>query len=513
MAQVNRPYAQYYQEKNFELVSRRDIPGTRSFVLTRLLRCELPEDLAHRVLDEMNLYVSAKNASPQRWVDNPSVGKAGEQDQKFCADGRYRLILNAYNPPDKPPLGIYQELAYGYLQPPAWTDEATDADTQTAQWAPLDAQARVLEYQENRTNDAKAIMGIANYYVVIYPNVATETVTSFEAGLTHRPDLDLTDPSSQPRFFAGTLPPGNYRFCHSDNKPSEDGASSDVIAILCNTKAVVNVPIMMVRNWQQYDWKTYWSGVPQIPSDILPLDILALDVPTGTITYPPNPNASENTQQTKSGVYKMTNFQFDREKGLYHIEITYSQAQPWHYTWIVPTGNTATTEYYVEFYHQTPTWVQACLDVFKAKGLAVTMRPYLDEFKTVSGRIWGRTPGSSSHSNFAYLVFPRMRSEIKRREIDHETWYMWTYTIFEESKGNSVAGFLANLHDGGPGGLFQELGNDWYHCQQVMWVYEKAAKATALLNDTSPNTLAWTNGWVMTYQNADVGHRTNPGPP
>ena len=470
MAEVpQREYASKYAENAAFLYARKDIPNIRHISITRHWDLNLPLHKLQAILAEMDLWVSEKNKTPQKFVDDPGVNPRGNDVAPYILSGRWRLVANRLAEPGQAS-GIYQELAYGYLEPPNWEDEATDPDTQTQQWAPLDAEARVLEYQENRTEDAKRIMGIANYYVVIYPNVASDKVASFEAGLTHRPDLDLTVDGSQPRFFSGILPPGTYRFCHADNKPAEDGSASDVIAILCNTAAVVNVPIMMVRNWQQYDWKTYYSGVPVVPSTVLPEDIIAVDNPACN-SFPPTTGALEQTQTTQASIYKMTGFQFDREKGLYHIEITHSQGQPWHYTWKVPTG-TADPEWYVEFYHQTPTWVQSTLDNFGNLGLAVTIRPYIDEFKTVAGRIYGRTPGSKGHSEWAYAG-EDVRTEEKEERTDHGIYAVQRLIWYDEKKSFGASATRKTVGNLGPGGTWQELGGDWYHYKRTTWIYER----------------------------------------
>jgi hypothetical protein len=525
MGTQQRPYAKWYDEKNAELVSQRDIPGVNSQTITRLWRCSLPEDESQAVLAEMDLYTAAKNTDPQRWVKDPSVGKTGDKDKKTQALGIWRLQYNAYNPPDRPPLGIYQVLSKGYLVAPGvnvaqTTDDDNDSDVanltddeKNELWLPIDSQARVLKYDEFLTDQAKNVMGIVNYYVVIFPNVAQERVTEFLDAIEKRPDLSLEDDIKQPRFYSGVLPNGTYHFTKATNKPDEDGSSSDVIAILCNTAAPVNQEILMMQNWQQYDYRRFFSGSVSIPANVLPTNVLAVD-DVACVTFPPTTDAPQNTQSTKATIYKITGFNFDREDGLFKMEVTSQVAQPWFVVWDTPTGGTD-VEWYVEFYHQTPTWVQGVLDTFDALGMRVTLRPSLDEWKTVSGRIWGNTKSGGNSSDADYFVEYQHESTIRSAGERHELYYVETETWYDERRTSGVAAqkaaFVNASQQTGPGGFFHELGGDRCKWRRVAFVYERYSPAFAKIDAAkkagATQTLDW-GGWILLYNGNIVGWTT-----
>ena len=507
-----RDYQSVYAEEEAQLISLVNVPNANNRIAVRgWLGRTIPTKERQAVLVEMDTYTATKNTEPQRWVLNPSVSDMGEQDPKGQLLGVWRLVKNEIDPGDKAQKGIYQTLMQGYLQPPDWK---ADDDTKAAAWAVLDKEARILHFTENRTNDAKNIVGIVNYYAIIYPNVAQDAVSSFEAALTHRPDLDLTDTvpertPSQPRFYSGKLPPATYRFVNAQNKPDEDGSSSDVIAILCDTKTPVNQEIQMVRNWQQYDWKRFYSGVPIIPVNMLPIDIPAVNVTEPPLTYPPTAGAPQLTQSTLASIYSVTGFSFDKESGLYHIEVTHKQAQSWWNVFTLPTLATGITQYEVTLINQTPEWVQGVLTAMGVAGLTCQMRIQPNEFKLFTGKIWPRTPSGNGHGEWAYTQKNCYQVTLGEEKYKDQIMRVATLTYWTESKGPNATNVRANLGDLGPGGKFDNLSGGWYFYKQVMYVYQAWTKNLTAIAMGKLSTPSWTN-WCLLYTNPAAPEAATP---
>ena len=160
---------------------------------------------------------------------------------------------------------------------------------------------------------------------------------------------------------------------------------------------------------------------------------------------------------------------------------------------MTPTGVTGEYEYLIEFYHQTQAWVQHVLNQLDALGLSVTLRTYIDEFKTISGRIWSRTPSNKAHSTWGYGPIDTTETSVKIVDINNRKYYVKTVATIRLGKGIGVAGKRATLGDLGPGGHFSELGGDWYEYKYVVSVNEYWAIA---------NDVVAAGGGAITYGSA-----------
>jgi len=512
---AERKYAGKYAESQAILYAQNNIHGANYRRITRQwLLNELPHEM-QAILDEMDQYTSAKNKEPQRWVTEPGVNLRGEDGAPYTESGTWRLIGNRLGKPGKEVPGIYQDLARGYLMAPDMTGENLTDEDKTALWVETDKEARVLRYDEYLTDAAKNVMGIVNYYVIVYPNVAQEHFPAFCDAMEKRPDLDLKDQISQPRFYSGVITDGTYRFVKASNKPDEDGSSSDVIAVLCNVNAATNQDILMWANWNLFDYRKYYSGSPAIPAGLLPENVLAVDHDY-QITYPPVVGAAQDTQSVHAKTYKVTGFNFDREDGLFKIEVTTQEAQPYWYIFEPPTGD-GSTEYLIEFYHQTHKWVSDVMESISAQGLRVTLQPYLDEFKTFNGKIWGNTRQATASASWGYYVEDLTEINLERIGVGHMVRYVQTITYFDERKGIGVAAMKGTFKTTpiftGPGGFFNELGSDWYKYRVVRFVFQRFSdNAQALIDEpVAPGpppapvvqVPTW-NNWVVTFSNPRV---------
>ena len=507
MEASNRPYAIYYQEKNAVLISERTTPGTRTKTIVRFFQCDLPEDLEQRVIEEMDEYTASKNQNKQRFVVDPSLGKTGDVDKKFSAGGVWRLVSNAYNPPEHRESGLYQTLAFEYLTAPEATLVGPPLDDF---WRGVDGKAIIHQYSVYNTANAKNVMGIVDYYIVFYPNVAQIGVTAFEQAIESRAILDLTSPLSQPRFFSGTLPAKQYQFVKASNRPSEDGSASDVIAILCDTTEAQNTAIPTVQNWQQLDWKTFYTGTPTLPAlDTILTNVMAVD--QAGIAYPPTSVADQTTQSINATVYKVTGINFDRDTGLYHVEVQKTTALPAWVAFRVPTTN-GSLEIEIQFFNQTPAWVQGVLKQFGAVNhspdsafffgtetwengfpiCACQMRISLTEFKTISGHIWARSQSSSSGSKVtqnAFVATGLTHTTEEEHGFGGRMYVRKITTKYNEAvyygyrelmaTGTPPQGFTAM--DPGPGGFIRSLGGNWVHFRQVTNIQETWSDITSYI--------------------------------
>ena len=182
----------------------------------------------------------------------------------YVPKGRYRLVANRIGKPGQEQPGIYQELAWGYMQPPMADEDPVKV------WAWLDREARITKVTDYT---ASGKLAIKPFFIVTYPNVAQETVQAFKDALI--PRGVLTDPA----FALQTPLAGTYLFTAVKNEEQDDG-SSIVSAVLADATDPTGLPVTIANNIGSLVTRTIYMGVvvpPTVPSGIIGVDYTVRD--------------------------------------------------------------------------------------------------------------------------------------------------------------------------------------------------------------------------------------------
>ena len=471
-----RQYSQHYREDMVAHSAEEHTPGINRTLLTRRWDLNIPVWQGSALLAEMDEYTSEKNAKPQRWVDNPGVNPRGKDGAAFTVPGRYRLVSNRIARPGQEKDGIYQVLAQGWLQSPVIpqpTDPNAqpDPDAVAKAWAAIDAEGRIVTLPAYSDADAKKVMGLVNVYTILYANVAQDSASDFAKAIEARPDIVIADGDLTPVFFGRQpLPAGTYRFVKAQAKEQEDG-SAEVVAILADMAAPENQALLYVRNWQVHDYRLHWTEVPVLPDGIPPPDVMAEDTDTvpGGGTPPLLTDAGVPNQKTTGVIYAIGSLIYDKEKGLYSLELSRKEAQP-YYDKVSFVQGDGTTETYHEFGNVTTPWLQRLADSFK--GTNSWMRSQLNEWKLQVGKIMSRTPKESSDGNTVWIdASDRLEIEVREAIVDGmRTAYEYTYYYRTRTGYNIVHGY--NALTGGYVGAFgstieHDFKTGWYFVRRV----------------------------------------------
>jgi hypothetical protein len=235
-------------------------------------------------LEQYKIQAVLEEMRSRLYVDNPGVNRRVADDPVYRPVGRWRVERVWLVPEGSNiPAGIYESLRYGYLQPPSVSASYPKPDS-ASDWSKLDAEARVFRVTDLPTAGKTA--GLP-YYIVVYPNVAQETVREFCEAIIPRGTL------TNPTFDKQTQLTGSFKFSAVRNEEQEDG-SSVVYGILLSTTAPDGMAVIMADNCGSKVTHTIFNGVlePTV-------------VPSGT-----------------SGIeYRIGGFSFDRESGLYSFTI------------------------------------------------------------------------------------------------------------------------------------------------------------------------------------------------
>lgn len=258
-------YADIYAESQMEVISDSGANVENNRVVLRRCGLSVPKSELQNVIAEM-LRV--------RFIVDPWAGVEGESNPKARLLGTYRVSRVRQAGPDEGG-GIIQELRYGWMQP------GTDAGT----WAALDLEARITTVTDYLSSGKTAFKP---YFVVVYPNVATQTVKAFVEGLVPRGTI------TNPTFDTQTQLSGTYKFTAAKNVEQGDG-SSMVVAILVDSTDATGMEVGYANNCGSIVTNTIYGN---LTDPVL--------VPAGT-----------------SGIeYSISSYNFSPELGMYSMSIT-----------------------------------------------------------------------------------------------------------------------------------------------------------------------------------------------
>ena len=426
---AERLYTAIYDESNAELISEVALPNTNKWTSVRFWKKNVPPKERQNVIREMDLYISSKNANPQKYVMFPSVSDKGSSDPKGALHGMWRLVKNEIDPADRNEKGIYQTLEKYYLQPPGTANDypsSKDAND----WSGIDSLTRVIEVSEYE--QANRILGGKNLvYGATIPNVATDTVKEFCAALANR------GPMANPVFEGQHQLAGTFKYGGVTSKMQDDG-SSTVYATLAHSDSFQNASLTFSALWNETVARMFWDGLPDYPAAFPPVTIPAVD------------NGDFTAQITNATIYQIMDAKLDDKDGLWHIVVNKRTAIPYFQSWDV-SSVTGTYRIY-EYMNQTAAWVKNFLATLPSGLNNECFRPpHHNEFNLFEGNLHSR-PKSSTSADF---VNQGPLTEVMIQLIPDRlgNFYQFTYTAtyyLGVNNGVGINGGLTNYNANNP---------------------------------------------------------------
>lgn len=364
----------------------------------------------------------------RRYVDTPAYNRRAGEEEDFNLAGRWRQARAWFEiEGGQLPVGLYEELRYGYLQPPTVTDSIPKPDSVT-DWTKLDLEARAFKITVfDNTNLAKAGENI--YYKLVYPNVATTTVREFCEGLGNR--SALTDPV----FGKHAKITGTWKIRGVSNEDQGD-ASSTVICSLANSASFTPGEITLDDNWNETIFSNFYHNLPDYPSaPFPPTNVAAVD------------NPGDWTKQSSAAtIYRIRSADLDKSTGLWLIDVVKQTAKPTDQSWTVPDRDGQYAE--GSYANQTYAWTQA-----KANSLSALLNvsfeiPRKNEYNLYDGS-WTTRPASAAryakyyNAGFFYEYITKYRWDHGGRFVQ-EVWRITCKYRF----GSDIAVGLLDFHNG-----------------------------------------------------------------
>lgn len=280
---MNGEFAQQYREEAsipFEAPTFNEVERIGRY--TRRWATNLPQWQQPECVAELKL---------RRFVDNPGYNRREGDDAAFQPRGRWRQSRVWYVVSgQQQPTGLYEELRYGYLQPPTVAD-SWPKPTSSTDWSSIDKEARIFQV---RIYDlpGKTVTGLRDIYYILYPNVATATVREFCEQLQGRGTL------TNPQFGIQAAMTGSYAFRIVKNEDQGDG-SSNVIGVLLNLSITDTDFVVTLEGCGMRESIKYILNSPTLPT-------------AGDAVFP----------ASTSGVEYSMHFEYSREWGVFDVTIS-----------------------------------------------------------------------------------------------------------------------------------------------------------------------------------------------
>ncbi len=485
---MSAKYAYVYEENNADLVSDSRQVVENSGVALRRFQHNLPVGEWDALIQEM--------WATRLYVDNPQADRKGGQDQKFKLSGRWRVVSLRKSGPGEP-IGIYEELRLGWLQPPG-TDKDFPKSADADDWKGIDTQVRVVRMQEfDNTN--RAIAGENRYYTLIIPGVATKTIKEFCTALAGRAVIE------NPVFGLQTTLVGGWSIRGVRNEDQGDG-SSNVICSIASVDGISPGGILLNDNWNETAFQMYFKNLADYPNTI--------DSPFPPVNVDAISDPNDATKQIAyATIYQVTGAGIESSTGLWTVNFSKRTAKPDEKSWSVSDVNGAYTE--GVYWNQTYAWTTARAIAMSSVLNNGFSPPRRNDFNLYDGSWSQRPTDGAAHTTYYNAGY--FYEYITKYRWDHGGRYImevWRITC-KYRLGKGIATGLADFHNGAtkPTGWvtdppkdsdagnpplmewshFQTLGGDKYQFKRTI----AAELATRDLTNKYDNTARYASGSVQ----------------
>jgi hypothetical protein len=414
-------YAYVYDENNADLLSESRQLVENTGVALRRFQHNIPVGEWDALLQEM--------WATRLYVDNPQADRKAGQDPKYRLAGRWRVASLRKSGPGEP-IGIYEELRLGWLQPPGTDGDYPSSGGDSSNWAGIDAAARIVRMQEFDDSN-RAIVGENRFYTLVIPGVATKTIKEFCAALAARGTL------ASPTFGVQTAITGSWKIRGVRNEDQGDG-SSNVICSLASVDVISAGEITFNDNWNETAYQMYFKNLADYPTaPFPPVNIDAIDNPDNW-----------NNQLSPATIYQVTGAGIDANTGLWTINYSKRVAKPDEVYWGVPDNDGGFTQGH--FWNQTKAWVEYktanVLSPTTNNGFSASR----NEFNLYDGSYTVRGANNSRHSTHYYDKgwYDEIVNKFRWDHGGHYIMEVWRITCCYKY-GDGIAEGLDFYHQGG----------------------------------------------------------------
>ena len=347
-------YAYVYDENNADLLSESRQLVENTGVALRRFQHNIPVGEWDALLQEM--------WATRLYVDNPQADRKAGQDPKYRLAGRWRVASLRKSGPGEP-IGIYEELRLGWLQPPGTDGDYPSSGGDPNNWAGIDSQVRIIKVREfddaNRTLSGENI-----YYMMIIPGVATKTINEFCNALANRTML------VNPVFGLQTGIEGKCFIRGVRNEDQGDGSSNVICSLARSDYAFVPGEYQVEKSWNETVSRNFYKNYPNYP--VVPINVEAVESAPGS-----------GVHVIKAQIYQVGGADIDPGTGLWMVTSTKRTAEPGLRSWTYNDKTGVVTLF--AYWNQTLDWTTSKSGALLATNKNSFPTPSRNEFNLYDG--------------------------------------------------------------------------------------------------------------------------------